>query len=252
MVAKPPPFSKVKKTNYFYIDESGSISNDSSVFIHGCIKTDSPNTINEALENLKNEMLDSLYYQEFSERIRNKGFHATENNFDMRADVYKLIPLLNYRSYFVIINKNTDYFKKLRIRKEHEIFEYSLKKLLVDRIESNKGDKNIFLFETIKIQTKSLKSILIEIFDSLDHEHDCEYKIVGKEETNMGIIDYLNFIFFSILSGKKIMPRTLQNFDLIAPKTAVINILHNNVYLSRKKKPDFKVTHTNLIKHFDG
>ena len=106
--------TEIKKVNYFYIDESGSINNDSSVFIHGCIKTDSPNTISEALKKLKEDLEDSLYYNEFSKRIKTEGFHATENNIDMRADVYKLLPLLDYRSYFVILNKETDYFKELK------------------------------------------------------------------------------------------------------------------------------------------
>ncbi|MCL7765446.1 hypothetical protein MPF19_18660 [Polaribacter sp. Z014] len=239
-----------KKINYFYIDESGSINNDSDIFIHGCIKTDSPNTISTALEKLKKELIDSLYYEEFAERIKKEGFHATENNMDMRADVYKLLPLLDYRSYFVILNKKTDYFKSLQNKEEHEIFSFCLRKLLMDRIIKNKGDKNIFIFETIKISKKPLITILKEIFDNLDKDHDCEYKIVGKDELNMGIIDYLNFVFHHLLTSEKIMNRMKQNFDILAPKIAVINLLHSNIYLSRKKKAEFQINLDNLNKQF--
>ncbi|WP_405603887.1 DUF3800 domain-containing protein [Polaribacter sp. Asnod1-A03] len=239
-----------KKTNYFYIDESGSIGNNSKIFIHGCIKTDSPNTISNALEKLKSELIDNLYYQEFSERIKKEGFHATENNMDMRADVYKLLPLLDYRSYFVILNKETEYFKNLENKEEFEIFSFSLRKLLMDRIIKNKGDKNIFIFETIKISKKPLNLILEEIFKTLDKSHDCEYQIVGKDELNMGIIDYLNFVFYHLLTKDKIMERMKQNFDILAPKIAVINFLHTNVYLSRKKKQEFQVSFDNLNKEF--
>jgi hypothetical protein len=228
--------TKSKKTNYFYIDESGSISNNSKVFIHGCIKTDTPQTITVALDKLKQELLDSLYYDEFSSRIKKEGFHATENNFDMRADFYKLLPLLDYRSYFVIFNKHTDYFNKLNEEnEEHKIFAFSIRKLLRDRIERNKGDKNIFFFETIKISKKSLKSVLTDFFNSIDKKYDCEFRIVGKEEENMGVVDYLNFIFYHLLSEDEPMPRMKMNFHLVAPKIGVINILHKNVYLSRKK-----------------
>jgi hypothetical protein len=55
---------QAKKTNYFYIDESGSINNDSKIFIHGCIKTDSPIALTTALTELKQQLLDTLYYDD--------------------------------------------------------------------------------------------------------------------------------------------------------------------------------------------
>ena len=244
---------KPKKTNYFYIDESGSINNDSKVFIHGCIKTDSPIALTTALTELKQELLDTLYYDDFVTRIKGEGFHATENNMDMRADFYKLLPILNYRSYFVIINKDTEYFKKLKSEKEeHEIFSLTLKKLLLDRIEKNKDDKNIFIFETIQISKKSLENILKELFESIDQTYDCEYKIVGKDEENMGVVDYLNFIFNHILTDEKPMKRMFQNFELVSPKIAVIYLLNNNLYLSRKKKKHHKINIENLLNEFGG
>jgi hypothetical protein len=197
--------------------------------------------------------MDDLYYQDFKDRIQKEGFHATENNFDMRADFYKLLPLLDYRSYFVVINKNTDYFRELKNNKEeHEIFKYSLEQLLLDRISRNKGDRNIFIFEQIEISKKSLKAILDEIFDSLDDSHNCEFKIVGKEEENLGVVDYLNYIFFHILSAGDTKPRMKQNFNIVAPKIAIVKLLHNKVYLSRKKKQIHKVTLDNLIREFSG
>lgn len=245
----------VKKTNYFYIDESGGINNESNVFIHGCIKTDSPKTISEALSKLKNELLNSIYYDQFIDRIKQEGFHATENNIDMRADVYKLIPLLEYRAYFVIINKETEYFRKLKARlEEHEIFALSLRKLILDRIISNRKDKNIFYFEGINISKRPLSSILKEITKTLDASYDCEFIIVGKEEENLGVIDYLNFIFYQLLSthNPNPFPRMKFNFDLVSTKIALIVIKNNNVYLSRKKKQSHQINLVNLMREFGG
>lgn len=241
------------KTNYFYIDESGGINNDSKIFVHGCIKTDSPETISSALLKLKEELTDSLYYSEFSKRIKEEGFHATENNIDMRADVYKLLPLLDYRSYYVIINKETNYFKELKNNlEEHEIYSKSLRQLLRDRIIGNKEAKNIFIFETIKISNKPLKLILSEFFSEFETAYNCEYRIVGKEEENMGVIDYLNFIFNHILSEEKPMKRMLQNFQLISPKIGVINILNKGVFLSRRKTSLYRVSLDNLFREIGG
>ena len=103
-----------------------------------------------------------------------------------------------------------------------------------------------------EISKKSLKTILDEIFGSLDNSHNCEYKIVGKEEENLGVVDYINFIFFHILSVVDSKPRMKQNFKIVAPKIAIVKLMHNKVYLSRKKKQNHKVTLDNLIREFSG
>lgn len=243
--------SDTKKNNYFYIDESGNIGNNSSIFIHGCIKTDSPGTITDALLKLKNEIRNSLYYDEFRDKIVKQGFHATENNMDMRADLYKLLPLLDYRAYFVITDKNSVFFQeKMKTMDESEFFAHSLKKLIKDRIVANKNDKNIFYFETIKLSKKSLKQNLDDIFGKLDSQYDCEYYIVGKEEENLAIVDYLNFIFYHLFTDEKPMQRMKQNFDLVSPKIAVVNFIHKNIFLSRKKPDDFKVSLKNLYDNY--
>ena len=243
-----------RKTNYFYIDESGSISNNQSIFIHGCVKTDSPNSISDALDKIKSDWRQLLYYSELKEKICKEGFHAVENNLDMKADVYKILPLLNFRSYFVITNKNSDYFKNTMISKdESDFFLISLKKLLHDRIISTKEDENIFYFETIKLSKKSLKQVIDTLFSQYP-EYNYEYKIVGKEEENLGIVDYLNYLFFHIFGDKKpnekIMPRMLMNLDLVCPKIASINFLHKKIYLSRKKKAEFQVKLENIKNNY--
>ena len=245
--------NKYKRTNYFYVDEAGHINNDSPVFIHGCIKTDVPDVITETLENLQQDLIDNLYFDELIERIRKEGFHATENHPDVRAKFYMLLPLLDYRAYFTVVDKNSDYFKELKQDKEdHEIFQFFLNKLLRNRLEKNRHDKNIFYFEDIEIEKKSLKQILKEIFDSLSVSYDCEFHISGKELINLSTVDYLNYVLYSILSTQKVNDRMEKNFNLIAPKIGVINILHKNVYLSRKNDVTLQVQLDNLKKEFSG
>ena len=240
-----------KKVNYFYVDESGSVGNNQKIFIHGCIKTDSPHTIEDTLVKLKEQILDSLFYDEFREKILKEGFHATANNFDMRSDLYKLLPLLDYRAYFVITKKESDFFKKfMQTSDESGFFEYSLRKLIKDRIVANKGEKNIFYFEQIMLKKKSLDKILVDIFNDLDKSNDCEYHIVTKDEQNLAIVDYLNFIFYHLFTENNPMPRMKMNLDLVSPKIATVNYLHNNVFLARQKETRYQVKTQNIIANY--
>lgn len=243
---------ETKKTNYFYIDESGNINNNSNIFIHGCIKTDSPQTITNAMLKLKTDIQSSIYYEEMKKKIMKQGFHATENNMDVRAEVYKILPLLDYRAYFVITNKETTFFReKMKNMDESDFFAYSLRKLLKDRIEAHRNDKNIFFFETIELKKNSLNKILKDFFSSYD-KIDCEFYIVGKEEEeNLAIVDYLNFLFYHMFSNDEIkFPRMALNFNLVAPKIALVNYSHKNIFFSRQKKEEFKVSLQNLQKNY--
>lgn len=235
------------KTNYFYIDESGSISNNQKLFIHGCIKTDNPDSISSALKELYDDIVDDKYFEEFRDTIIEQGFHACENHPDIWHLVYKLIALLEYRSYFLIINKESEFFKS-KDWEEHQWFTFSLKKLLHDRIVSNKGDRNIFYFEDILIAKKKLPRILDEIFIPYKNGgHNVEYYIVGKEEDNLAVIDYLNYIFYHIFAKDQPWERIKQNFNLVSSKIGLIYFMHNNVYLSRTKPDNFQITLNNLI-----
>jgi len=244
--------SNIKKTNYFYIDESGSLLGDSNVFIHGCIRTDCPTTISDALTKLKKELSDDLMFYRVRKKILKKGFHACENDADTQAAVYRLILLLDYRAYFVVLDKESKYYKNSS-KEEHEWFSYSLKKLLRDRIIANKGAKNHFYFETIQISKKPLKKVVSEIFDELGPEHDCEFEIVGKDVENLAVVDYLNYLFHHIFSTKTVTwPKMETIFDLISPKIGVVNMLHNGVFLSRKGSSDCQINLINLIEKYGG
>lgn len=247
------------KINHFYIDETGHLGNDSKFFIHGCIKTDTPDILEKALSELKQELYDDLYFDSFSSEIRNKGFHAVDNHPDVRTHLYKLLPLLDYRAYFVVIDKTTEYFNKLKKEKqEYEIFEYSIRKLLTDRILKNRYDKNVFYFEQIDIKKKSLNTILKDFFSSIGSQFDCEYHIVEKDSENLAVIDYLNYILNQVVKSKQNNPTKKTNkpdswelkFNMINTKIGVINILHNGTFLSRKKKSNNTIEYKNLIKNF--
>jgi hypothetical protein len=232
-----------EKTTYYYIDESGHINNNSNFFIHGCLKTDTPSDSEKVLLSLKEEIHDSLVYESFHEDFKKKGFHAVDNHPDIRSLLYKVLFKMNFRCYFVVIDKRDPSFQILQSKKGmDEIFLLSIRKLLTDRIKKNKEDKNIFYFEEIEIKERSLKSVLDEFFKTVDTSIKCEYYIVGKETENLALIDYANYSISSILKDitkanrsdiLKKNARMVDYFKLLLPKTGCVYLLNEDIYLSR-------------------
>jgi hypothetical protein len=226
-----------KKSNFFYIDESGGILNDSPSFILGCIRTDTPQIISEKILKLLAGFKDEIYYASMIDKIDLQGFHAVENHPDVRARLFAILPILNFRGFFSIINKSKSPFKELIENKEEtKVYQLALDKLLKGRF-NNRTDKNIFIFEELQFKDGSQQKILEDYFSPYKKEGDVEYRIVSKKEINLAIIDYMNYIFYTLLPAKdlKKVQRMVDNFELIKPKIAFINILHSDTFFSRNK-----------------
>ena len=226
-----------QKSNFFYIDESGGILNDSPSFILGCIRTDTPQIISDNVSKLLTGFEDEIYHAPMIDQIKQQGFHAVDNNYDVRARLFALLPVLNFRTFFSIINKSKSPFKELIDNKEEtKVYLLALDKLLKGRF-NNRVDKNIFIFEELQFKDKSQQQILYEYFAPYVKDGNVDYRIVGKEEINLAIIDYMNYIFHTLLTAKdlKKVQRMVDNFELIKPKIAFINILHSDTFFSREK-----------------
>jgi hypothetical protein len=226
-----------KKTNFFYIDESGGILNDSPSFILGCIRTDTPQIITDNILKLLQGLENEIYYSLMIDQIKVQGFHAVDNHPDVRARFFALLPILNFRSFFSIINKSMPPLKKLINNKEEDqVYLLALDKLLKGRF-NNRDDNNVFVFEELQFKDRSQQKILDEYFSHYMKDGNIEYKIVGKEEVNLAITDYMNYIFHILLPAKdfKKVQRMVDNFELIKPKIAFINILHSDTFFSREK-----------------
>lgn len=242
-----------KKTFSYYIDESGHINNNQPVFLYGCIKTDTPNLSIDAIKLLKEELKDELYFVEYLEEIE-KGFHACENHPDIKTHFYKILPLLNYRVYFEIIYKNSQFFIDLKDQKQdHEIIAKMLKNLINRMVLKEKDCKHIFYIEELEVQKKSLNDILIEIFNSYIGI-EIEYHIVSKGDENLSITDYINYNLFNIFvesddkKFKEKNQRVINNFNILKEKIALIHFWNNDSFYSRIGKPEKFIEIDNLRK----
>ncbi|HBF89231.1 MAG TPA: hypothetical protein DDX39_11375 [Bacteroidales bacterium] len=240
------------KTNYFYIDETGHINNDEPIFAYGCIKTDTPKLIEKVLEELKEELAEDSLLAKFGEKILKNNFHATEDHFDARTQFYRILPLLNYRAYFIVLFKNDDYFKRLKKENaDHEIIKSMLLKIIKPRITRNRGDKNVFYIETLEVQNKSLKAIVEEIFNIFKDDYNVEYSIVDKHCQNMPIVDYLCFILNKIFVQKENENKTIdewvtRTFETLQDKIALIHFLNEDSFFSRQAPKDKQIELNNL------
>ncbi|MEL1242793.1 DUF3800 domain-containing protein [Flavobacterium sp. DGU11] len=240
-----------KKTYYYFIDESGHINNDQNVFLYGCIKTDTPNLSESVIAKLKEDLKDELYFVEYEKQIE-KGFHACENHPDIKTHFYKLLPLLNFRAYFEVLYKESEYFRKLKLAKQdYEVIAKMLENLIRRMILKNRRDKHHFFIEELKVKDKPLKNILQEIFDKY-HEFDVEYEIVSKGNNNLSITDYINYNVFNIFEPDEEIfsknKRVKQTFNILKEKIALIHIWNNISFLSRRGKKEELVEIDNLRK----
>tara|TARA_R110000796_G_scaffold41772_4_gene103477 strand:- start:58809 stop:59552 length:744 start_codon:yes stop_codon:yes gene_type:complete len=242
----------MKKNNYFYIDETGHVNNDSPLFVFGCIKTDTPNLLKQTLESLKKELSEDVLLNLYGDKVMKNNFHATGDHPDVRTAMYRLLPHLNFRAYFTVLLKNTEYYRNLKIIKDdYEIIESMLRKVIVPRLIKNREDTNSFFFETLEVEKKSLNKILEELFKSCSKKIETNYDIVGKENPNMPIIDYINFIINKVLTkgeNEKVDDWVVRAFDSFKDKIGLIHFQNDDTYYSRQGKESFQISMDNLRK----
>ena len=243
------PKKELKPIDYFYIDETGHIANDQPLFILGCIKTDSPTYLEQELIKKFKEITDSLYFNETLEKIKRDGFHASVNHPDVRSRIMEILPLLNFRSYFVLLNKRDDFFARLKASKQmHEIYELCVRKLLKNTL-AKKDNRSIFYFEELEIKGKPQRKVLDSFFAGYSGKWNFEYHITTKKNINLAVIDYMNYTLGTPLSSpEKIQPKMRENFNLIQPKIGLINYINIDKYLDTKIGIDLNM----LLKLLDG
>lgn len=238
------------KTNYYYVDETGHINNDSTLFVYGCIKSDTPNLLEEALKKLKDTLADDVLLSEYGERVKKNNFHATADHISVMTEMFRLLPHLNFRAYFTVLLKEGTYYENLKATKEdNEIIELMLHKSVIPRIKKNKKEYYKFFFEELEVEKRSLDKILNSVFSSQKKLNFINYEIVSKENPNMPITDYVSFILNKILSSEGNIENWAKSaFDVIKDKIALIHFQNDDSFLSRFANEENTINFKNLRK----
>lgn len=238
------------KTIHYYIDESGGVSTDSSFFILGCFKTDTPMEIQLSISSLKEKLMDDPYFAFEREKIQEHGFHATANHWDVRARFFGLISTLNIRAYILLLNKKSEYFDSLISDglTSEQIYNRCIKKLLTDRLTKTRHDNNVVIFEQYGNKPNNwlenvesvVNEIRLEIKNSFNVELKCSVEVHDKSDINLSVIDYINFVFTQFYEQKKFELRMQQNFQIIEPKIGLIYKLDQDIFYHKNNRLNVK------------
>jgi len=238
------------KEIFYYIDEAGSLESNSDFFILGCYKTDTPEEIRLSINMLKEEILNSPYFAFERSKFIQQGFHACKNHFDIRARFYNLISTLNIRAYILILNKKSDFYKKLISNKNNptDIYNKCIEKLLRDRLIKNRNYKNNLIFEQYGNKLKKWKKNIDSVISNIQYRINDTFginlsyniEIHNKSDINLSVIDYLNYLFIQFYENKKIKQRMIENFKIIEPKIALVYKMDKDKFYDKNKRINIK------------
>lgn len=144
--------------NYFFVDESGDpyfydregnfiVGKEgcSKILILGFIKTQEPEVIRKAINELKEEIKRDEYLKEIPSIKKSLiAFHATDDCPEVREKVYKKIIQLPFKSEFIVGRKIESIFIKRHKRKPNLFYDELVTKLFQNHL--HKAKKNIIYF----------------------------------------------------------------------------------------------------------
>jgi hypothetical protein len=221
------------KNRYYFIDESGD--NEHFLLVVSILDnySKSSSQINEGEKVIKS----SLLVDKFDEF---KGFHASPDDFTIRTKFVELLRYITYRSYIIIINKDSN-FSKNQEKLYYKLFYYLAKDLLI----RNKDKNNIFCFESCStIKNGPAKKQYTKIVNRINSEYikdkkaiegiKFEIEIKGKEEKLLSISDYMGYIILSNYK-KDNQPLIKRYYKLLSSKIGMIHDITDNKFYNSKK-----------------
>lgn len=232
-----------KRTHNYYIDESGDLNEKgSSFFFVGCVIIDDSDFNSSLLEKLRYEIDHNPVFANYSMK---NGFHACENHPEVYNKYMELIYSLDFRAYILMIDKKTDYFEGLASDlSKQDIYNKSVFQLLYGRLMKRCLDKNILFFEgqgnKRVSEAREKESLILNINKTLLSNHkikeniDFEVNIIGKEDINISLIDYVLHITHRYYRGDN-GDHIQKNFVLIKQKIGLLIDVSNKKYISLRR-----------------
>jgi hypothetical protein len=195
-----------------------------------------------------------MFYLRHKKQILKEGFHACSNHPDIYAHFVRFIHALNFRGYFIVLDKTSEYFKKITTTKTPDlIYNDCIIKLLRDRLIKRKLDINHLVFEQNlsnpspgRLEKRKLE--IINLIDELNEDfaqrglirNNIKFSIelATKTENILSIVDYVSHVLCKVFEGKngKVENFMKENYQLIEPKIACIHLVDKNIYIKTRNR----------------
>ncbi len=231
----------MKKVFYYYIDESGSLTDvKSDIFLVGCVVFDSYESNNRIFKELKDEISSNILFDDFDSK---KGFHASEDDLSIFNKYIEKIGSFNFRAYIAFIDKRKSRFSQ---QPEKDYYKEAVFYIMYTLLMKRFNDNNLLYFEgrtgKREKEKKDLENLLENVTGKLlknrkiKSEAIFNVSVVGKKCKYISIVDYIIYIVSHYLFQKRTKFYN-KLFDLIKPKIALIIDMsdQNNNYISFRK-----------------
>ena len=242
-------------TDYCFIDEAGDLERHSKVFLVGCIITDTPDDLLKDMACLEKEVTSTAYYRRHKESFLKSGFHACKNHPDIYSRFVALLSTMNFRAYAVLLNKFTEYFRKITdSQSKEQIYDYMVKDLLKDRLLGQAEGMHYLFFEQnlprpsrrrMEKRERKLSSLIESISNDLLERKltrtrlAFQLALLNKSEQKLfSVVDYVNHIILKVHEGRNgnVQEFMKHNYELIQPKIGSIHDIAKGTFIVPRKK----------------
>ncbi len=216
-----------RKTYSYFIDDSGGFPIKKDWFISCCIITDTPEKLRAEIQTLETQIVNEAINQPSWERIKQKGFHACEDNKTIRDRFISLLVTLNFRAYILIRNPKKELKEAISSLSYQQLIS---ERLLRERLIKRKDALNkIYIEQNENNPTNERKERSRQAFQTALTEYIPNVEVTvavceKKEEPILSISDYIAHIFRDKFFSQKGSKDTRQerNYTLIEPKIALV------------------------------
>lgn len=229
---------KQEAKTYFFVDESGDPTfynrhgnlivdkeGCSKILILGFVKTEDPQPIRLALEELRGEIKKDSYLQPIPSITKSlKAFHATDDAPEVRERVYKTITKLKFKAEFIVARKLESVFIKRHKKNQNLFYDDLVVKLFQNQL--HRARQNIIYFAVRGNRARQLplenaiQMAILAFEDKWKTKVVTEIKVLPQRpegEPCLQITDYMNWAV-----QRAFVRRETRYLDFVKEKVSLI------------------------------
>jgi hypothetical protein len=224
---------------YFFLDETGFDERSTHAAVT-CIVLENPTPIRRSIKSLQDVLLRDpclKAHRQAMRRLSEKGFHHTDDHFDVRARFMDLISGMPFQAYVCFVEKAAPF----DARAWHDRL---LGRLLFERLRANRRRRIEICFEQTDTRharrLREVQAIVSACMGAISHDRggapfEPGLRCAGKEEPCLSIADYVGAIVRTYLDERHDPTKTSSTVQLyrLQPKLRVIHDYGRDTFFTR-------------------